>query len=62
MFTEFATNPKNSISFTGVIATFLNLSQNLNFVTEKSMSPFFAKFHSTFGPLLACRPKRLFLH
>ena len=63
MFTEFNTNPKDSISFTGVSYDIFKFIKNLHFVTEKSMSPFLAKFLSTFGPLLGCRPKiLLFLH
>ena len=64
MFTEFITNLKNSISLTDVSCNFLKkLSQNLNLITEKSMSPLLAKFLSHVGPLLACRAKiLLFLH
>ena len=63
MFTEFNTNPKDSISFTGVSYDIFKFIKNLHFVTEKSMPPFLAKFLSTFGPLLGCRPKiLLFLH
>ena len=61
MFTEFITNPKKSISFTVVICDFLKFITE-NFVTEKSMSILLAKLLSTFGPLLTCRPKILFLH
>ena len=55
--------PKTLFPSLALVATFLYLSQNLNFVTEKSMSLLLAKLLSMFRLLLACRPKiLLFLH